>query len=580
MKTSLFFIAIIACVCIQAQLDFSDFDDTIDLTDGYCIHWKFNDDKSEITFGLNVTSKGNYFGFGIGEDTTGSMKGADMLIVQYDSEQQQVSIGDYFAYDFATPDLDACQSWNLVSAAYLADSGLLQVIVTRKVGINGDNQDRAVQTDFNRPTKVVWAIGSSEAMSYHGSNRGLLDVYLNGQQQVDPDQYLHVDFLLNHVELSTDETIYYYQSFAAPSLTTDYYIRGFQFIYANMLKKISLHHLVLNICNLGNDSDFQSIFNTPQTTFNSYNCQTSLIAFGTQVPFIMLPENVHFTMGKSGYQYFAIQVHYDNPDHVSGEHDASGVRILYETTPRQYEAGFLQLGDTFLTNPSVIPVGSQFHVEYDCPASMTSQMTTPIQIFSILSHAHLTGSSLWSNLWRASAPDVQVSLTRSEYYDYHVQHYDPMNVTVNPGDRISMHCVYDTSDSSRNVTFGPGTHDEMCITFVMYYPKNAFSFCGYYYDPSTPDTNYTLGPDVFTVSPITNPSKVDNPSGRKLIGGTPFSGTCATIRNTVSLKTVQASVPDYTPVRVGVGMMLTFMALGGIAYYRKLHKSPRYEIDN
>jgi dopamine beta-monooxygenase len=581
-KTLCLSIIALSFVCIRAQLDFSSFSNSVNLTSGYSVHWKFNGDSSEITFGFSVASNGSYFGFGVGEDTTGSMKGADMLIVQFDSQLQKVSIGDYFANDFATPVLDSCQSWNLVSAAYLYSTGTMQVIVTRKTDIAGDHQDRPVQLEFNRPTKIVWAIGSSAKLSYHGSRRGVSDLFLAGEQKVNPDEYLHVDFTLNQFELASYPTLYYSQTFASPNLTSDVYIRGFQFIYANQLKKVILHHLVLYVCDFGNDTDFQSAFNSPKLSFNSNNCLTSLFAFGTWIPFMMLPENVHLTMGKSGYKYFRVEIHYDNPDQNSGEHDASGVRILYETNPRQYEAGFMQLGDPAVTNPAVIPMGSELHVEYDCPASMTSQMSSPIQIFSMLSHAHLTGSMLWSTLWKASAPSSGVELIRSEFYDYSIQHYTPMNVTVNPGDRISTHCIYNAKDSSQNVTFGVGTHDEMCITFVFYYPKNAFTYCGYYSTSDAPSTNFTLGPDVFTVSQVANPSQIDIPSGRERIGGTPFTGTCASVKTFLSIAQViedPVPAPRFTAVKVGVGFLIAFMALGGVVYIRRLRKKSKFEFD-
>jgi hypothetical protein len=41
-----------------------------------------------------------------------------------------------------------------------------------------------------------------------------------------------------------------------------------------------------------------------------------------------------------------------------------------------------------------------------------------------------------------------------------------------PGDEIRTHCVYDNSGNDNPVLGGTATADEMCVNFVLYYPKS------------------------------------------------------------------------------------------------------------
>ena len=45
---------------------------------------------------------------------------------------------------------------------------------------------------------------------------------------------------------------------------------------------------------------------------------------------------------------------------------------------------------------------------------------------------------------------------------------------LNTGDTVTTTCIYD-NPTSRNVTFGESTTNEMCFNFALYYPMNSFS---------------------------------------------------------------------------------------------------------
>ena len=49
-------------------------------------------------------------------------------------------------------------------------------------------------------------------------------------------------------------------------------------------------------------------------------------------------------------------------------------------------------------------------------------------------------------------------------------------VMITAGDTVTTTCTFD-NDTSRNITFGESTENEMCFNFASYYPKGAL-ICG------------------------------------------------------------------------------------------------------
>jgi len=96
---------------------------------------------------------------------------------------------------------------------------------------------------------------------------------------------------------------------------------------------------------------------------------------------------------------------------------------------------------------------------------------------------------------------------RIDFWDFAFQQNTPVNYTIEPGDRISTHCVYNRGN--KDVPFAEASDDEMCIQYVFYYPKIQIPNCGYWF-------NGTLNSTLCGTSllPISNPSILDP------IGGT------------------------------------------------------------
>eukprot|EP00475_Leptophrys_vorax_P013508 TRINITY_DN19879_c0_g1_i8.p1 TRINITY_DN19879_c0_g1~~TRINITY_DN19879_c0_g1_i8.p1 ORF type:complete len:627 (+),score=122.78 TRINITY_DN19879_c0_g1_i8:256-1881(+) len=436
------------------------------------------------------------------------MNGADMLIVQFDSLTGALSAADYFAPAKAYPSLDSCQHWQTLYANNA--NNLTQVVVSRPLQTN-DTQDRDILATVGYATKIVWALGSSPSLGYHGANRLASFLYLNGTSAAvassDPNM-TNITVAISNFTIPNDTTVYACQSFVMPQ-DLQYYIKKFSMIFSNTVVKVQVHHLLLHACQNISGGYFQKYLNNPGVCGSPVGkvgayCDEIVYGWAPGGGDFSLPDDVAFPMGIQGVQFLLIEMHYNNPYAASGEFDSSGVNVFYTTTPSTHSAAVLTASDPF-TQSADIPAGvAQTHYEYTCPYGCTSQFAFPI-----------------------ASTGEQKQIHRIEYYDFGFQPLYQLNETIYPGDQINTHCVYDTTSSSTPVKFGVASTQEMCIQFLWYYPKqDNISYCGYF-----PRNYYGLkndtvcGMNYTQLLNVTNPTSTNNPSLIERVVG-PAPQTC------------------------------------------------------
>jgi len=94
------------------------------------------------------------------------------------------------------------------------------------------------------------------------------------------------------------------------------------------------------------------------------------------------------------------QVHYDNPEGLTGVvDDSSSVLLHFTDVPREQEAGTINIGD-----PNVVLFGqtveSGRNYTIRCPAECTSQLAQPLTVYNSMLHAHRTALYLFTNQFR------------------------------------------------------------------------------------------------------------------------------------------------------------------------------------
>lgn len=70
-------------------------------------------------------------------------------------------------------------------------------------------------------------------------------------------------------------------------------------------------------------------------------------------------------------------------------------------------------------------------------------------------------------------------LNRDDHYSTHFQEIRLLDEPVNvlPGDALVNHCVYATLDRSNITLGGYGIRDEMCVSYIHYYPRVDLEVC-------------------------------------------------------------------------------------------------------
>jgi Copper type II ascorbate-dependent monooxygenase, C-terminal domain/Copper type II ascorbate-dependent monooxygenase, N-terminal domain len=160
-------------------------------------------------------------------------------------------------------------------------------------------------------------------------------------------------------------------------------------------------------------------------------------------------------------QTFQLEVHYNNPTRLTDVADRSGVKVCATKTLRKNEAATFWLGSVFIN----LPPGQESKVTDTC--TVPSPGKGPVTILSTSPHMHQLGTYMKTTVKRAA--DGKVEMLTDKPFDFRDQAHYASGVVIQPGDQLTTTCTYKNT-STRTVSFGEGTGDEMCFNFVTAYP--------------------------------------------------------------------------------------------------------------
>jgi len=174
-------------------------------------------------------------------------------------------------------------------------------------------------------------------------------------------------------------------------------------------------------------------------------------------------------IGSTGRMYVALQVHYNNPNNVTGLVDRSGVNVYRTNQIRATQAGLFLFGTT---NFTLLPQIPEYSISGSCPSAQTGAVIPAAGVTAISSflHSHQRGRRMWTEVWRNGVKVA--SLGNNQNYDFNLQKvvgFVPF-VGLQKNDTITTYCTYDMTKDTQNVTNGELTTNEMCLNFVYYYP--------------------------------------------------------------------------------------------------------------
>jgi len=486
---------------------------------GYKVHHRVvNDEILELILEISDTTN-NWMGFGFAEQGSGHMKGADMVTVK--ASDTGVEVDDRYAgyvaysssgvnYNGLSAIKDEYNDWKLINATYNFDGTTHTsfVYISRPIS-TGDNQDREVGLG---PRRIIWAYGSG-SVSYHGANRGSGTIEFRAippgdtspdsvDDVITPSNYDYsVDLVIDSFQLSSSTTQYVCQSFELPS-NARYSVKAIQPIN-HVTTTAHAHHGLLHICvNNAYYSDHLSTANGPKLCggngaspglgHTTSECGGIMYSWAVGMNDLILTGDLGIPIGNGAtdVKYVILEVHYDNPGGLTNIVDNFGMRLYYDDGAPTVEVGAMAIGDpmvsannrNFESNNGVIkpftvgPIDAgvdKVRRQGTCPGTCTSEFASDITVFASFLHMHYFGHKIVLEHYDSSKQLI-ATRGRVDFWDNGYQHLlqgSNHSFTVARGESLHTQCYYDASTVSSNIPFGGGTDDEMCMIFVMYYPR-------------------------------------------------------------------------------------------------------------
>ncbi|XP_028665311.1 DBH-like monooxygenase protein 2 homolog [Erpetoichthys calabaricus] len=447
------------------------FTEYLDSAQAVSVSWGFDNNGGPITFELTVNTSG-WIGFGFSPN--GGMAGSDMIIGGIFPNGTQ-----YFTDRHATgntePLVDNKQDYTLLSWAGNGNSTTLRF----KRELQTCDSDDLPITDS--PIFVIFAYGLDDVIKFHESRQGGKSINLlkyTPKLQATLDKYF--DFKAENFTVPAKATFYYCMVLKGPSFSEkNHVIRIEPLIQAG--NEDVVHHMVLYACPVG----FTTVMNGScysNTSVPFYKCMTVVAAWAVGGGVINFPSNAGISFGTSEDPvYYRLEMHYNNPTLTSGRVDNSGLRFYHTNVLRQYDIGTLQAGirvDSFFVIP---PGASSFKAYGLCNtsgfASLLPESSLEINVFGNLLHTHLAGRAVRVGHFRGGK---QIGfLGENNNYDFNLQDVNYLGdiVPVKVGDEILVECTYNTENRDKLTLTGLGTTNEMCLAFLLYYPRRSISIC-------------------------------------------------------------------------------------------------------
>ncbi|RUS34244.1 hypothetical protein BC938DRAFT_481617 [Jimgerdemannia flammicorona] len=479
--------------------------------DLYRLFWKLNLDAEvpSIDIALDVKT-GGWLGFGLAEPNSGGMRGSDIVTLTvhpHNATHSLTSLTDRHALHHAFPSEDLCNQYTLHAGwrSPPGDDPRVVVAFSRPIDTN-DNQDRPFKAG---PVNIVMAYGEQKDVAYHGGNRHAFSVtFWEEEKEEEVWESMMVEGSqedLSEAKSTKEERIFDYEYANTPTpilaRETVYMCTGFEFnpphpTNASLLATGHIveirpmidpatmpyvHHYIVGACK-GNTEKYRSMVGKPtECMTNGFDvmdvCPIMVYGWAVGSGPLVFPPVAGLPFGDPSdpfdTRHLLLQVHYDNqmPERTpAGLHDTSGLVIRYTFDKRQHDTALIHLGDGMVMGDPM-PFGTEGkrrELEYTCPGECTALWPWDITAFA-----------MWSSITSlATDPDVVTTTTdldRTDFYEFEFQHVSHIHKVIKRGDRLNVHCVYDTSQNlfphmrpnDTKVSFGLASEDEMCIDYSL-----------------------------------------------------------------------------------------------------------------
>ncbi|KAJ3273804.1 hypothetical protein HDV01_003931 [Terramyces sp. JEL0728] len=455
------------------------------------LFWAVNQGQDTIEFGV-ASQNGNTW-VAVGTSGAGGMIGATIWLGY--NKQGSFVLEDRYAPTYGKPDLSATQSSKLLSSFQTSTV----TAFTFQKSISGCNS-QAAALDLDQPMWFIYAVGADNTFQMHQPG-------YSGQGLVDLSETYFKDYVEPALDANTALLPVVAPSINIPGEATAYcyhYIDMKQLIpdKRHIIKEGSsinhpfVHHIVGYFCDTP----------PPEFTTNKYYCNiyrpdgNDTITFNNTCALLKLawakggvdrlyPLDVGKPIGSdTDYtRHLMLEIHYNNPNQVSGQIDpGSGFNLTVTSKLRPQEVGMITSGvdQDFI----MLPPGSTPSVVGECGTKCTTTFpSSGLTVLSSLNHMHKHGKSLTVQHIR-NGQELQ-RLPSIANFDFNYQSYTFVSTNqskILPGDRIRVNCTFNTLSDTAPVVGGYASSNEMCYSFIEYYPAmDYFTFC-----IQVPDVSY------------------------------------------------------------------------------------------
>ncbi|XP_059175988.1 DBH-like monooxygenase protein 1 [Physella acuta] len=451
------------------------------LDDNYHLYWNFN--STHILFKVQVRTNG-YIGFGISPN--GAMTHSDVVIGWVKDGQSHFS--DRHAEGNFLPAIDAIQDWSLVSAA---ESGEYTTLIFVRKLVTCDPDDLPIT---NGTTRVIFSYNPNDPASdttvlYHGSSRrGVKSILMldppssDANQKPLPDDVVTFDFMNNNFTVPAKDTYYRCTIIKLPDLGQKHHMFKYEPIIQPGHEQL-VHHILVYYCPGKLDDKFLDVSymcydETPDRELDK--CEPVMISWAVGGRTFNFPDNAGYSLGAPNDPvYFRLETHYNNPDMRSDFVDNSGIRIFLTKQLRQYDAGQIMTGHTVDPYLLIPPYEKSFITSGYCLTECLGKGVgdTEIKVFANFLHAHLLGRKIRTRHFRNGVELPPIMEDNSYDFNYQETRMLKEERVVKKGDLLLVECDYDSSDRTAITYGGLKTTYEMCVSFLMYYPKVPMARC-------------------------------------------------------------------------------------------------------
>ncbi|KAL9918508.1 MOXD1 homolog 1 [Glossina fuscipes fuscipes] len=468
----------------------------------YWLEWWLK--SKEIHFRVTVNTQG-FIGLGFSRKT-GRMSGADMVILWVDDRTGKANALDCYGsavHHNVAPIQDDTQNYIVLNG--FQNSTHTQIEFSREIE-TCDPYDLPLGSDT---LKVLWSFGDTDPthgnLKGHGKNRGHKSLHLMGPMfhkshilsaASRHNQEIHKwDVTVQNVSIqSTMDTLYWCKILQAPTLVEKHHIIGYEALLSRNGPNSQplVHHMTLFECSTksypGSDPASWNVWvrssgavcNSNLLTPRDWDaCITPVAVWSIGSTGQFLPQHVGIPVGgEAGAKYYMLEIHYDNP-HGQQAFDHSGFRIHYSKHLRKNDAGIMISGVS-ISDTQLIPPGQKLYRNVGiCGPSCSNVMfpETGIKIISGILHSHRAGRKM--TLRHVRDGKELPRIIEDDNYDYNYQQVRQLEneTVVMPGDYIITDCAYETSNRKRPTFGGYSTKQEMCLSFLTYYPRIDLAGC-------------------------------------------------------------------------------------------------------